>query len=111
MQEISQLDLFGTGLKTAAMLFIVLGLLLLFLHVARKFLLSRRLTGKGPDIRVLSTLPLTNRDRIHVVEISGQRLVLGVSPGNITFLANLENPEKENGIAGGNDTDGSEETA
>jgi len=47
---------------------------------------------------LLSSLSLTARDRIQVVEISGEKIVLGVSPGGITCITKLgDNAEEGKG--------------
>jgi len=78
------LDLINTVLKTIAMLFIVLGFLILVLYLVKK--------GKTQGdmlIKVLSTLYLSSKERVEVIEISGEKIVVGVAPGSISFLTKL----------------------
>jgi flagellar biosynthetic protein FliO len=97
-------ELINTGLKTIAMLFIVLGVLILVLYIMKKFM-SPKKQGKGELIvKVVSSLHLSPKERIDVIEISGERIVVGITPGNINFLTklglnkegsgNIENAEK-----------------
>jgi len=97
-------ELINTGLKTMAMLFIVLGVLILVLYIMKKFM-SPKKTGKGELIvKVVSSLHLSPKERIEVIEISGERIVVGITPGSINFLTklsrykevsgNIENAEK-----------------
>jgi flagellar biosynthetic protein FliO len=85
-----EVNLLNTALKTIAMLAIVLGLLVLVLYVMKRFLVLRR----GPDgdlfIKVLSSLHLSPKTKIEVIEVSGERIVLGITPGNISFLTKLD---------------------
>ncbi len=84
-----ELDLIGTGIKTLAMLCIVIGLLILVLYLMKRFLFQRGEAKGDLGIRVLSSLPLSPKERIEVVEVAGEKIVLGVSPGSITFLTKL----------------------
>jgi flagellar biosynthetic protein FliO len=90
-----ELDLINTGLKTTAMLFIVLGLLVSVLYVMKRFVFAHKGAKGDPDIKVLSTLHLSPKERLEVIEISGERIVLGVTPGSIRFLIKLN--EKNEG--------------
>jgi len=98
-------ELINTGVRTIAMLFIVLGVLVLVLYMMKKFM-----SPKGKDkgdliIKVVSSLHLSPKERVEVIEISGERIVVGISPGNINFLTklsrykegdgNIENAEKD----------------
>ena len=82
-------ELINTGIKTAAMLFIVLGVLVLLLYVMKRFMSPKGKYKGDLLIKVISSLYLSPKERIEVVEISGERIVLGVSPGNINFLTKL----------------------
>lgn len=84
-----EMDLINAGLKTAAMLFVVLGFLVLALYCMKKFI-SPRASSKGDvSIEVLSTRHLSPKERIEVIEVSGERLVLGITSGSISFLTKL----------------------
>ena len=90
-------DLINTGIKTMAMLFIVLGILVLVLYIMKKFMSPR---GKGRGnlmIKVVSSLHLSPKERIEVIEISGERIVVGITPGNINFLTKLSRNKDGNG--------------
>jgi flagellar biogenesis protein FliO len=90
----SELNLIGTGLRTVAMLSIVLGLLVLVLYLMKRFLFINRGAKGDLLIKILSSLP---KERIEVIEISGERIVLGITPGNITFLTKLDDLPGETG--------------
>jgi flagellar biosynthetic protein FliO len=90
-------ELINTGLKTIAMLFIVLGVLVLVLYIMKKFM-SPLKKGKGELIvKVVSSLHLSQKERIEVIEISGERIVVGITPGNINFLTKLNRYKDGNG--------------
>lgn len=83
------MDLINTGLKTMAMLFIVLGFLILVFYLAKKFILPKGKAKGDLLIKVLSTLHLSPKERVEVIEILGEKIVLGVTPGSINFLTKL----------------------
>ena len=86
----SELNLISTGLKTMAMLFIVLGLLILVLYLMKRFIFLRRRAKGDLLIKVLSSLHLSPKERIEVIDISGEKIVLGITPGNINFLTKIK---------------------
>jgi len=101
-------ELINTGIKTIAMLFIVLGVLIFVLYIMKKFMSPKKI-GKGELIvNIVSSLHLSPKERIEVIEISGERIVVGITPGSINFLTklgrhkegngNIENAEKDQGI-------------
>jgi len=90
-------ELVNTGLKTIAMLFIVLGVLVLVIYIMKKFM-SPKGKGKGDlIIKVVSSLYLSPKERVEVIEISGERIVVGITPGNINFLTKLDRYNERNG--------------
>lgn len=90
-------ELINTGIKTIAMLFIVLGVLVLVLYIMKKIMSPKR-NGKGDlIIKVVSSLHLSPKERVEVIEISGERIVVGITPGNINFLAKLSRYKEGNG--------------
>ncbi len=96
------MDLINTGLKTMAMLFIVLGFLILVLYLVRKFILPKGKVKGDILITVLSTLYLSSKERVEVIEISGQKIVLGVTPGSISFLTKLSDIKQDHRAIDGN---------
>jgi flagellar biosynthetic protein FliO len=97
---ISVLELIGAGTKTIAVWFLVLGLLILVLYMLRRGVLFRSRSKEQLLIQVLSSFNLSPKERIDVIEISGERLVLGVTPGNISLLTKLKSMKSEKGEAG-----------
>lgn len=84
-----ELDLINTGLKTVAMLFIVLGCMVLALYFVKRFMFPKEKAQGDLFIKVLSTLHLSSKERVEVIEISGEKIVLGITPGSISFLTKL----------------------
>jgi len=85
-----EVDLLSTGLKTAGMLLIVLALLIGVLYIMKRFSFFHRESGDGVLIKVLSTKHLSPKERIEVLEISGEKIVVGISANNMTFLTKLK---------------------
>jgi len=98
MEGLLDLNLVSAGIRTLVMLFVVLALLMGTLYFLKRFPLRNRMAQGEVGIRLLSSLSLTARDRIQVVEISGEKIVLGISPGGITCITKLgDNAAEEKG--------------
>jgi flagellar biosynthetic protein FliO len=82
-------EIINTGIKTAAMLCIVLGVLVLLLYVMKRFMSPRGKYKGDLLIKTISSLYLSPKERIEVIEISGEKIVIGVTPGKINFLTKL----------------------
>ncbi len=71
----------------------VLGLGVVLAAIACSAWFARRMgvgTGQGARLmKVVSALPVGAKERVVVVEISGQWMVLGVAPGRVSTLATL----------------------
>jgi flagellar protein FliO/FliZ len=72
---------------------IILPLLLVLVIIFVSGLLIRRLnksvSGQPTLLSLRATLPLGPRERIVLLEVAGQWLVLGITPGQINTLLNL----------------------
>ena len=88
-----QPDLWGAGLRTLAMLCIVLGILILVLFLLKRFSYLKQGSGHRQLIRVLSSYHMTPKERIALIDVAGQKMVIGISPGNITCLAQIDQSE------------------
>lgn len=100
-----ELNLISTGLKTITMLFLVLGLLILILYIMKRTLFLRRGAKGDMFINTLSSLHLSPKQRIEVIEISGEKLVVGITPNNITFLTKVSDFHGETKEIQGNKRD------
>lgn len=83
------MDWIGLGIKSLLMLSLVLGVLVLVVYWMRRFAGIRPVNQGGLAIHRISSLYLSPKERIEVVEIAGEKIVLGVCPGRITFLSKL----------------------
>lgn len=71
-------------LQTAIWLLVIVGLILVLAWAVRRF------TNIGPKsagaMRVLSALPVGNRERIALVQVGDRQLLIGVAPGHVSTL-------------------------
>lgn len=74
-------------LRVTGSLLLVLGLAYLAAWLFRRFGGAR--LQPSARLRVLASTPLGQRERIALVEVDGQRMVLGVAPGRVTLLQGL----------------------
>ncbi|MDF2181358.1 flagellar biosynthetic protein FliO [Neptuniibacter sp. CAU 1671] len=72
---------FGLGL--------VLGMILLLAWLVRRF---SGFTPMSRQMRVLAVLPLSTREKVVLVEVGGQQLLLGVAPGRVNLIKEFEEP-------------------
>jgi len=84
-------DLWSQLLRMGASLAAVLGLMTLAVYVLRKFG-GRRfgMAGGGRVIRVVANQYLGGKSQVSVIEVDGERLLLGVSPERINLLCRLD---------------------
>lgn len=101
MDGITGLDFIGSGARAVASLCLVLGLMVLLLIVMKKTAFYRQGGKKDVMIRRVSSIPLSAKERIDVVEVSGQRLVLGVAQGGISLLMRLQAGDEASGEGDG----------
>ena len=73
-----------------------LGLALVVCMIIALGWLARRmnLTGlqRNQHCRVLATMPVSAREKVVLVDIAGQQLLLGIAPGSITTLHTFDKP-------------------
>jgi len=82
-------DLWITLLKSAAMLCIVLALLLGILFLMRRlFYRNARMSGRGL-IRTVASNYVAPKERIVLIEVLGEMLLLGITPYAINCLAKI----------------------
>ena len=101
------MDIIAVMIKMVSAFAIVLGLMALSAYGARRFFGARiGRTGKGPFMRVQSSISLGVKKEIALVEVGNQLIVVGVTPGQISFLTRIKKEEtisdfrpEEKGIA------------
>lgn len=71
---------------------VVIGLVLIGLHFATRSF-GRGRGGRGRLLRVVDTLFLPGAASLHVVAVAGRYLVIGRSPAQVTFIAEISPAE------------------
>lgn len=80
----------GGVLQMIVGLVVVLGILLGGAYLLRRFV-SLPVTANSP-LKIVAGLSLSPRDRLLVVQVGAQQILLGLSPGRISTLHVLEQP-------------------
>lgn len=76
--------------------FLVIGLILLLAWLLKK---SRLMPNQAQSqLRVLSVLSLGTREKLLVVKVGTEQLVLGMTPANISLLCKLDTPLNEQSL-------------
>jgi len=73
---------------------LVIGLIFMLAWIARRLPGTGLRPGDG--LRVIAGVSLGSKERAVVVDINGEQLLLGVTPGAISLLHTLETPLPEN---------------
>ncbi len=80
----------GNLLQTIAALCLVLGLLAALAWFLKRY--GPKAQGGNASLRIVGALNLGGRERIMVVEVGEQWIVVGASPGRVNALATLPRP-------------------
>jgi len=97
-EALSQPDLWGAGIKTVAMLSIVVAVLIVVLFLIKRFVYNRPGFVQGGLIDMISLYHVSPKERIGLVDVAGEKLVIGITPEKITCLTQITNPEVDNKI-------------
>ncbi|WP_354623976.1 flagellar biosynthetic protein FliO [Psychromonas sp. MME2] len=81
---------FALGSVLASLL-LVIACIFLFAFLMKKTNLLKNGQGKTA-MKVVATLPLTNKGRVQIVELNGQHYLLGVTEQNISLLDKYSKP-------------------
>ena len=73
--------------------FLVIGLILALAWLLKKSRLVPAMVQN--QLRVISVLPLGNREKLLVVKVGEQQVLLGMTPANINLLCQLDSPLME----------------
>ncbi len=89
--------------KTVTALVAVIGLILLLAALAKRYLKDSPIfpgASKGRLIRLVSSTPIDAKNRIAVVDVAGEIIVVGVSDGQLNMLTKIRNPRSLERIGG-----------
>ncbi|WP_409266022.1 flagellar biosynthetic protein FliO [Massilia sp. BHUDP2] len=81
----------GSLLQTILALMLVLGLLLGLAWFMKRF--GARVMGASANVKLVGALNIGGRERIMVVEVGNQWIVVGASPGRVNALATMPRQE------------------
>ncbi|OQY02146.1 MAG: flagellar biosynthetic protein FliO [Desulfobacteraceae bacterium 4572_130] len=86
-----------TFLKTCGMLLVVIAILVLVLYLIKRFSMAKGIYPKGkPDfIKVLALHYVSPKEKILLLKVIDKKILIGVTPQNITFLENIDENNKE----------------
>jgi len=88
-------DLVETAVRTASMLGVVLGVLVLLLYWMKRFMRNKHAAGNGGVVKPVATYYFSPKERIEVVEIGGDRIVVGIAANGISYLTTLVAPGRD----------------
>lgn len=87
-------DLMMMIFKSAGMLFLVLGFMIAVLYLMKKFSTNKFGLQSSGIIKTLATHYITPKEKIILIEVMGERLLIGSTPQNLNFLSTLKNSEE-----------------
>ena len=80
-------ELWGTMLQSFGMLLLVLAVLVLVLWLMRRYLAHPGGAGRQGVIRMIASLYVAPKERVALVDVLGEKLLIGITPQQISFLA------------------------
>jgi flagellar biosynthetic protein FliO len=89
----------GSLLQTLFALILVLAVLGALAWFLKRY--GPKVSGGNANVRVVGSLSLGGRERIVVVEVGNEWIVVGASPGRINALATMPRQDGQNGDTGG----------
>lgn len=83
-------DIYSSFFKMILALGVVLALLFISLYIFKRFLGKKMgIKGQKQDIRVITNAYIGSKKSIALVEVSGEKIVVGITPNHITMLTRL----------------------
>jgi flagellar protein FliO/FliZ len=77
------------------MLFIVLALIILAFYLIRKFSRARGAKGRKEDIQILCVHHLSPKEKLVLLDVLGDTLLIGVTPSHISKLSTLNHKQNQ----------------
>ena len=97
----------GDGLNSGYLVQLIVGLLFVLLCIVVLAWLAKRVnrfhTSSDGALQVLGGISMGARERVVLVQVGGTQLLLGVAPGRINMLHQLEEPLERSGSGGRTD--------
>lgn len=76
--------------RTALSLLLVIAIALIVAHLLRR--LQARASGRGQRLRLLESVPVGMKEKVVLLAVGEQQVLLGVAPGSVRLLQRLEQP-------------------
>ncbi|MDD5434450.1 MAG: flagellar biosynthetic protein FliO [Nitrospira sp.] len=95
-------EIYGSFLKMIIVLGVLVSLLLIALYVVKRFFLKKK--GRGGDdqnIRVITSAYVGPKKSIALVEVAGERIVVGITSDNISMLTKVSKDMEFNEVLKG----------
>lgn len=86
--ETASISAAGSAIQVIFGLIMVLGVIMTIAWLFKRF--APGMAQNGSIARIVGGVNVGNRERVLVVEVAGRWLVVGVAPGQVTGIANLE---------------------
>jgi flagellar protein FliO/FliZ len=78
--------------RTFSMLVLVLAVLLLVFYLIKRFSTLNHFKGGKNHIRIISAHHFSAKEKLVLVDVMGEILLLGVTPQNISKLSSVDHP-------------------
>ena len=75
------------------MLLVVLAILILVLWLIRRFSSQQGSGGQQGIVRMVASMYVAPKERIALVEVMGEKILIGITPQQISFLSRIEDDE------------------
>ena len=72
---------------------LILGVIFILAYLAKKFALHHKLATV--ELKIAGTIPITNKDKLILLKSRKATILLGVSPGRISYLCHLDTQETD----------------
>lgn len=104
-ESVEPMSVFSTGAASAVgqtlfWLLVVIGLILLLAFLAKR-VGGIQLQNAGA-IKILSMMPVGNKERIALIQVGNKQLLIGIAPGRVNTLLVLEEPIGKTALESGN---------
>jgi len=77
-------------LKSAGMLCVVIGILLLMVYIIKRFSLAGGGKRGQTSIKVLSSIHFGAKEKVALIDVLGKKILLGITANNINFLTEFD---------------------
>lgn len=89
-------DIWFAFVRTFSMLFLVLAVVLFVFYLFKKFSTAKGVKGSKDFIKILSVHYLSPKEKLVLLNVLGDTILIGVTPANISKLSSFEKGEKYN---------------